>query len=456
MNHKIKKVGKDTSILHLNTGEVYAVGVNTQDMEWQNLVGTSGFYSWESDPQVVNGFRVVPYGSNNDLPSVIRNIMDQNHLAPGILERHHGLLYGTGPQLYNVDLSSGDVVRNYVEDKEISDWLKTWNYRRYVDMAIVEYKYLKGIFVRRYRNKGYRIGNKPFIAKLEVVPAIDCRLGWPENNGRRLEDIRQILVGDFENNTLRSGIVPYPVYDHLDPFRFPVSIGYHNTYSFARNFYSVPAYYGALKWIMRSSDIPDIIKYLSENGIITAFHIHTPAGYWEQKRQKLEERHESETAIQIDKRLDKLKDETFAKMTKVLAGKKNAGKFIETVDFYDDEGNHNQWKIEPIDQKIKDFIASQLKISEMANSATTSGMGLHPSLSNIVVNGQLSSGSQVLYALKNYLTSETSIPEEVIFEPINQAIEANFPGKNLKMGFHHQIVMKEENVSPDNRVANIA
>lgn len=453
---KIKRINDKARAIHLDSGEVYTCAQEVQDMNWQNVVGTNGASTWEGEASIVNGERIVPYGANNNLPIVIRNIMDQNHLAPGILERHMGLLYGTGPQLYEVTFEDGEVVRKYVQDDEVQKWLSSWNFRRYVEMAIVEYKYLKGIFVRRYLNRGARIGQAPKIVKLEVVPATFARLGWPENNGRRLEDVSKIFVGDFENNCFSTGMIPHPVFDVNDPFRYKVSMGYHNTYSFARNFYSLPAYYGTLKWIARSSDIPDIIKYLSENGIITAFHIHTPADYWEQKTRKLEERYPGETETQIDRRLNKLKDQTFEKMTKVLAGKKNAGKFIETVDFYDVDGNLCAWKIEPIDQKIKDFIESQLKISDMADSATTSGMGLHPSLSNIVVNGQLSSGSQVLYALKNYMTSETSIPEEVIFEAVNQAIAANFPNKKLKVGFHHQIVMKEESVSPENRVANNA
>lgn len=453
---KIKRINDNARAIHLDSGEVYTCSQEMQDMNWQTIVGSNGASTWEHEAQVVNGERIVPYGANNDLPIVIRNIMDQNHLAPGILERHMGLLYGTGPQLYQISFENGEVVRNYVQDDDVQAWLATWNFRRFVEMAIVEYKYLKGVFVRRYLNKGARIGMPSKIVKLEVIPGTFARLGWPQNNGRRLEDVTKMFVGDFENNCFSTGMVPHPVYENGNPFGNRVAMSYHNTYSFARNFYSLPAYYGALKWIARSSDIPDIIKYLSENGIITAFHIHTPAEYWDQKKTKLEERFPADTEDQIDRRLNKLKDQTFEKMTKVLAGKKNAGKFIETVDFYDVDGNLCAWKIEPIDQKIKDFIESQLKISEMANSATTSGMGLHPSLSNIVVNGQLSSGSQVLYALKNYMTSETSIPEEVIFEPVNQAIAANFPNKKLKVGFHHQIVMKEENVNPDKRVANNA
>lgn len=454
---KIKKITKDTAAIHTNTG-VYAVSYNSSTGgDWQSMIASSGKTDWERDPQYVLGKKIVPYGENNNLPVMIRDIMDDNNLAPGILEREIGLLYGDGPQLYKVEFTEdGEITRKYVYDAEIWKWLKSWKYRRYIDMAMVEYKHMKGYFVRRKRNRGVRIGGRPMVASLEVVPATDARLAWPDS-GRRLEDVTTIYTGDFENNCLQTGITPYPVYDPADPFGYAVSMSYHNSYSFARNFYSVPTYYGSLKWIMRSSDIPEILKYLTENGIAAAFHIHSPAGYWEDKKNKLAEQNPNLSEAELDKKVDELKDELFRTIANVLAGKKNAGKFIETVDFYDPQSDQIvSWKIEPIEQSIKEFIEAQIKISEKADSATTSGMGLHPSLSNIIVNGQLSSGSQMLYALKLYLASDTSIPEEVIFEPINQAIEANFPGKDLKIGFYHRIVMKEENVAPDQRVATNA
>jgi len=445
-----QKIGKNSAAIHAGGG-VYAVSLNTSDAGWENIADSR--VNWEAQPQNIRDKKIVPYGVNNNLPVMIRNIMDDNNLAPGILEREIGLLYGEGPQLYKVNYEGGQVVKEFVYDEEIWTWLKSWDYLRFIQMAMTEYKYLKGFFVRRYRNRGARIGLKASIAKMEVIPATDCRLEWPENNSRRLEDVKNIFTGDFENNCQKTGITAHPVHNRLAPYQYPVSMSYHNTYSFARSFYSVPSYYGTLKWIMRSSDIPDIIKYLTENGISLAFHIHSPAGYWEQKEMKLREIYPEISEAELAKKMEELKDQLFETITRVLAGKKNAGKFIETVDFYDGEMVQS-WKIEPIDQKIKDFIEAQLKISEKADSATTSGLGLHPSLSNIVVNGQLSSGSQMLYALKLYLASDVSIPQEVIFEPINQAIEANFPKKNIKVGFYHMVVMKEENVNPEQRVVN--
>lgn len=149
-----------------------------------------------------------------------------------------------------------------------------------------------------------------------------------------------------------------------------------------------------------------------------------------------------------------LKDKIMGTITEVLSGKKNAGKFFESIDFYDPDGNLCTWKIEAVDQKIKDFVESQLKIGEAANSAITSGMQLHPSLTNIMVNGKLASGSEMLYAHQIYKLSDVAIPEMVILDPINQAIRFNFPETDLQLGFYHQSLMTQEETAPEDRIRN--
>ena len=163
----------------------------------------------------------------------------------------------------------------------------------------------------------------------------------------------------------------------------------------------------------------------------------------------------NEQDIEIEERLEKVKNQIMDSITEVLSGKRNAGKFFESVDFYDDTtGNLCSWKIEAVDQKIKDFVESQLKIGEAANSAITSGMQLHPSLTNIMVNGKLASGSEMLYAHQIYKLSDVAIPEMVILDPINQAIRYNFPESGLQLGFYHQSLMTEEETNPDDRIRN--
>ena len=148
-------------------------------------------------------------------------------------------------------------------------------------------------------------------------------------------------------------------------------------------------------------------------------------------------------------------DRFLTNLTEVLSGKENAGKFFHTVDVIDEvTGKPVTWSIEPIDQKIKDFVESQLKIAEASSSAITSGMGLHPALSNLIINGKLASGSELLYAFKLFLSSDTEIPESTVLEPINQAIAFNFPGKDLRVGFYHRSVKTEEATPTNERIKN--
>lgn len=445
-----KEVGNTSisSIPEVGVFSFYTGASTTSDM-WDTLVLSDARVQWEADPDIVGGKKIVPYGANNRLPVVVRDMMEANNLAPGILEREMGLLHGQGPHLYLELVEDGEIVRKWTFDQEISDWLKSWDHRRFIDMATVEYKYLKGIFVKRFLKRGARLGKVPQFT-LEVCPGTDARLAWTDS--RRLEDVPNIYTGDFEHDCHRTGIRTWPIYDNYSPFDKKVSMSYHNSYSFAHNFYSIPAFWGSRKWIARSSDIPEILKYLTDNGLVLTHHIHSPAGYWNEKREKLEERLPSKTALEIDAKMKELKTETFRKISGALSGKKNVGKYIETVDYYDEEADEIvKWSVEAIDQKVGDFIEAQIKISDKADAATTSGIGLHPALSNMMMNGKSASGSEMLYALKLYLASDTAIPEQVIFDPINQCIAAMWPEKKARLGFYHKIVMKEENVAPKDR-----
>jgi len=455
MKNKTENITENTKAVHLADGSVYTISMSHQrDDSWSSQL-FSMHNSWESDPAIVMGKKIVPYGNNNDLPTVIRKVMDDSNIGPGILERKIGLQYGEGPFLYRevIDEENDRIIRKPVKHPVIQKWLESWDHERYIQIVTTELVHTKGFYTRWFRNRAPRIGGEGKIAKLEPVLNTWARLGWPETPEKRLENVKQIYVGDFENNCLHSGLATFPTFDKRDPFRHPVAMSYHNIYSFARSFYSVPSFFGTLKWLTTASEIPDIIKYLTDNGISAAFHIHSPQGYWDDKRSKLEDRFPGETDAQIDKRLQQLKEELFQSIARTLAGKENAGKFIETVDFYDIDGNLCSWKIEPIDQKIKDFIEAQVKVSEKADSAATSGMGLNPALANLVTGSSFSGGSQLLYAMKFHILTDVNIPEKIIFQPINDAIAINWPETDIKMGIYRKVVMKEDEVSPDKRVS---
>lgn len=419
-----------------------------------SVVWNAAGRNWEVMPQTVGDVRIVPFGWNNDIPTFIRDIVGKNNLAPGIINRQLGLLWGQGPQLFRTVYEGGKITREWVEDREIMAWMEAWDYKSYIRKAAIDYLNLGGFFDAKYLERGHRIGRMPKIAQLEHISAKNARLEWPENDSNRMADVKHIIVGDFEQGCINTGITIYPVFERRNPSRYTVAASYNSLESFARDFYSVPQFWGAIRWIIRGSEIPVIFKYVTDNGINLAYHVHSSDLYWESKREAIKNIHPDWDTAKIEKEIDRITNKILDAMVSVLTGKENAGKLFHSVDVTDESGQTHKWEIEPIDQKIKDFVESQIKIGEASTSAITSGMGLHPSLSNIMVNGKLASGSEMLYAYKLYLHSDTDIPSEIILGQINQAIAFNFPQKQLQLGFYHSSVATEESLSASNRLKN--
>ena len=409
--------------------------------------------SWDMDPVTVAGVRVVPWGADNNLPKNIRRILEKNNLAPGILDRKLGLIYGQGPMLYTLDVQENERVQNWIQDEEIQDWLDSWDYRGFIRHMLMEYNHLKGCFVKYHSGKAVRLG-KPWIHSLECVPSADCRLVWPKNDSRNVDDIEDIMVGDFDAYTNPSYKL-YPVFDKWHPARHEVAMKYHSMRSFGRNFYSISSFYGSVPWMADANALPEIIAYLNNNMIAAAYIVHVPQGYWQEKRNVIVDKHPDYTEAQITCMLDDVKETLAKQIAEVMAGKNNAGKFFMCVDFIDLDGHEQSWKIEPIEMNIDKYIDALAKISRIADSSTTSGLGLNPALANIIIDGKGDSGSQMLYALKFFYGADTQIPEDIALEAINDAIRINFPQKKgIFIGLYRKVINKEDNVPAGERATN--
>ncbi|KAA6328213.1 hypothetical protein EZS27_022870 [termite gut metagenome] len=433
------------------------VGTGTYAIHMSLSGGMSEFFnfssaSWDSDPVTVAGVRIVPWGIDNNLPTKIRDILEKNNLGPGILDRKTGLLYGQGPMLYRLQIANNERVQEWLQDAEIQDWLDSWDYKRFIRDAFVEYTHAKGLFAKYYTSKSVRIG-KARIARLECLPASECRLVW--NSERRLEGVKQILVGDFAGSYSHRDFRLYPVFDKWNPTAAETAVRYHNMRSFGRNMYAISSFYGSIPWLENANNLPEIIRYLNENMIAAAYMVHEPSAYWEDKEDKIRAMHPDWEDTQIAKEIETLRDRITKTIADVMAGQKNAGKFFTCVDFIDGDGNKQEWKIEPIEMNIDKYIKAQAEISRIADSSTTSGFGLNPALANIIIDGKGDSGSQMLYALKIFYGADTQIPEEIALEAINDAIRINFPAKKgVFLGMYRKIINKEDNVSAKARATN--
>lgn len=411
---------------------------------------------WSNKTNFIGDYIVHPFGNNNDLPSIIKNIVQRNYIAPGLLRKKSQLLWGSGPALYKEEFVGGMKKRIWQQDTDIQAWLDSFGYEDYLLELCEDYQYAQGGYTKFELKKGSLIG-KPAIKRLEVIQQDKGRLASHRSSISR--KATHVITNDwsFDSPNSLSDYKVYKLFDYQNPFAEANSVLYSNLKSFCSDYYSVPEIYGSLEWLNRSTSVPLIFKAMSKNSINLKFHISSPQVYWDKKREEIQTNCAIKNVEYKEQMLLDFQRAFLTKIADVLSGDENSGKYLHTINSLYVDGRDLMefgWKIEVIDQKVKDFVKSQIEISQRADYALSAGIGLNPALGGVSDSGKANGGSEQYYALINFLNTGVDIPEFIICKAINYAIKANFPQKGLKLGFHHNIPEKQENLSPDQRMKN--
>ncbi len=409
--------------------------------------------TWSNQQHVVGQWRIHPYGDNNDLPTVIKETIQNNHLAPGSLNKQTNMLWGKGPKLYKEVFEDRELIYDWQENIEIQAWLDSWAYEDYLLRACVDYNHLKGVFTKVYQSLGGRIGRER-IARLEHVQPDKARLASHLTSTDR--NPTHVVVTDYEFKHVQSILKgkAYHKFNPIQPFQHKNSIFYSNMYSFCTEYYTLPDLYGSLEWIKRSTAVPVIFKALSQNSINLKYHIQSPQYFWDEAEDDIKTACTESNKDYKDSMLLEYQKNYLKKIAKVLSGDANVGKFLHTTQKLEVDGTNlltHGWTIKPIDQNIKDFVDAQIKISERADHVLTGSTGLHSAIANVGQQGKSDSGSEQYHALNNYLATSIDIPEMIVLKAINYAIKANFPKSKLKLGFYHLGTKKMEETAPKER-----
>jgi hypothetical protein len=426
--------------------ELHQQKQRANDLEWNNCYNTVGDYF------------VFPYGVNDDLPDIIKEVVQNNSTAPGILKKKTQLIWGMKPLLYKESVKDGKYVREYTEDEEVNKWLKSWDHESYLLRAVTDYQNLEGVFSKFELTKGSRIG-QPLIAK--IVHQYPDRTRKACRKDSKSLEATHALTSDrsFKNANMVNEYKVYPLFDFTKPFENKNAILYSNMYSFCTDYYTIPDLYGSIEWLRRSTAVPLIFKALSKNSINIKYHIESPQAFWDKKKEEIEANCIKAGVIYKDKMLLDYQRNFLEKISVVLSGDENTGKYLHTTKTIVVEGTNileHGWVIKIIDQNIKAFVEAQIAISNHSNHALASGLNLHSALGNVSESGKSDSGSEQIYALKTFLQTGISIPEMIIMKAINYALSANFPSKGLKLGFYHETPEKEQDIAPKNRMINAA
>lgn len=390
-------------------------------------------------------WNVFPYGENNELPIIIRNIVYSNSIAPGILNKKTGLNWGQGPKLYREEFIDGVLTRKYTDDDEVQKWLDSWDYEKYLMKCLTDFSHIESCYTKIILKKGWRIGTVQEISHLEhIVPY------KPMVVGKKHTPTHILLHKEDEPNLCEI----YPIFDKYNPFKAGISIQYSNLYSFCSDFFSIPHILGSIPWIIQSSNVPKFLSALSRNSVNVKYHITSPSEYWDKKRDQIREECTMKNVDYDEKMLQKFKRKVLKEIQQVLSGIENAGKFWHSEQTLIVEGMNlieMGWKITPIDQKMRDTVQSQIDIANKADQSVATGIGIHSALGNLTQGGKSDSGSEQYYALNNHLQTGIDMPEAVVMEVMNAALKINFPHKKLKMGFYHIAPKRQEEMSQSDR-----
>lgn len=457
-NMQIERYGKDAVVS--SPAAVFSYQVTDLDVVRENSSAyAEKEFLWSSSQLAFDDYQIIPYGNKNNIPQLLRDVVYSNPNIPGVFEKKQGLLWGQGPALYRETFKDGKngnkiKVREWQENKQITAWLENWDYLDYLLAVITDFNFIQGSPSKFIREKGSLIGRNKFHS-LEHIDPMDFRLATKINSSKATHGI----VSEYFNNSMLMDYKVYPLFDAKNPFAAPNQIMFSVNKTFATKYYAIPTIYGSLEWIRRSTAIPLILRALSKNSINAKYHITSPAKFWDDKKKELTDKAEAEGRDYDDRELQIYETELFSKLTKTLSDDQNVGKILHTKNLIFSDGmslKEQGWTITPIDQNIKDFVDTQIKISNKADSAVSAALGIHKSLAGISGEGKADSGSEQLYAYLMYKLIGVDIPEYIVCKALNAAIKANFPETDLKIGFYHEEAQKQEDQTSGDRVKNTA
>lgn len=480
--------------LYGNAGNYIADGnvLSFQIGEGQQLFNTAGMlipqenrsYLHEHQWLSVNGYQVCMRGVNNNLCDEVTTEIKQNRLLPRLYSKEIKMLYGNGPCAYMQTVEGGKMKREYTALPEWDEWLNSWQERgmestaqEFAKTNIKNFYYFGDFFCKFRFARGKRLGMMP-VAGIEPLENKHCRLATTRQDIAyeqiSYSDFRHIAVGRWSYGLGNYKIYPKFALSEVDNYLY-AAVSHHREKS-VDEFYGVnETHQGARPYILGSNSTATYINSFLRNSLAAKIHIVIPNAWVVSKRSQL-------TKLCEENKLRKSKDKDLVKYNGIeigteyresllveymrlelrkigdyLSGAENQGKAYSSISFMDASGHEQQWKIETIDLKYKEYIDSLIAYDKRTEEALLSSVGLDASISAVSKDGVISkSGSDSYYNYLIYIMSLTP-EDEICAEPFNIALKLNFPNlykQGYRIGFYREVPQRQEDISPKDRLNN--
>lgn len=378
--------------------------------------------------------KISQWGNDNQFPNSLKSLYG-NNIAPGLMDFKVDMLFGEGPELMKIEQGK----RIYTNDRQVSDWLKSWNYIDFLISAFADAVMHENIFCQYITSKGVAtgLGAKLKIAELFFVDSDECRISV-KNKGIS----EYIFVNDWEKQSSNKADV-YKAYNSRNPeesiSKQKIVMRHVKKKSSLFKYYALPVYVGVLPmWLPLANEIPKFHLARLQRSLNIKYHIKVPLKSLEAVQQ------------QYKFTKEKLEEWFQSKMNEIdemLSGSSNAGKTFYSFVERDSNGKEmSGWEIKLIDNNEKEMSEANLQLYNDTNQAITSAFQVQPSLASIQLGNKMSSGSEVLNAFNLHVKTRTPIMRHLVLSLINDAIALNWPNKNIQLGIVDPILMKQEDV----------
>lgn len=429
----------------------------------------------------LNGYQVCCRGANNALIEEVSTDIKRNRLLPRLYDKEIKMLYGRGPCLYTEKVSGGKLRREYTSVPEVEDWFLSWDdygmasVHEFAKACIKNYYYFRDFFVKWRFTRGKSVGLMP-VAGLECMDNRYCRLATTRRDVATemiyYSDFHHIAVGKWNCGSTAFKIYPKFSLQDLADYRF-AAISHHKERS-VDEFYGVnETHQGARPYIKGSNENANYINSFLKNSLAAKIHIIIPNAWVDAKRKQItllcdENKRRAASQKELLKYngieigteyresilLEYMREE-LRKVGQYLSGSDNQGKAYSSTSFMDSQGHAQEWKIEPIDLKYKEYVDALIAYDKRTEEALLSSVGLDAAISAVSKDGVISkSGSDAYYNYLIYIMSLTP-EEEVCAQPLNMALRVNFPDywkKGYRIGFYREVPQRQEDTAPKERL----
>lgn len=439
----------------------------------------------EQNTMVVgDGIHIPLWGDRHNLyPLEVEMIIRDNKLLPSILRKQEDFLFGHGPILYTEVIEDGKRVRQLVRDSEVEAWLNSWEeygYESYTDYlrALIEDYYRVHTCCTQYHftnNRRSLDDQQGSIIALSYVGADRTRLATrtdPSTVTIQNRHCDLVAVGDWLHPNMRQ-VEIFPRFKPADPYKSAGAISFNAEKTFGQNIYAYNHWFNGLReWIKASNLTPKYLNSYLQNALNAHVHVRIPLAWVNAQQENLqslcrqnlncspEERVPEYRGVRlIDSKtkrpyrysinmIEDLIASELEKITSLLSGEgKNQGKLYATT-----KVGQEGWEFEDFPGKFKEYFDSVIAYDKRADQVTLAGIGINSSITNVENDGVISkSGSDVYYNYVVYM-STLAYAESFICKDINRALRLNFPEKDIKVGFDIQIPMRQQEISPKDRI----